>query len=100
MTKHPKQFTFWPLLPLGFLAVFLLFLTLFSRWGIRMNTFMSMFAISGLFGLTMVAFSLELVKSLKWEDIWKPFTICIGLCVVSFVSGWLLELNQPDLASE
>jgi hypothetical protein len=65
-----------------------------------MNTFMSMFAISGLFGLTMVAFSLELVKSLKWEDIWKPFLICLILCCLSFVGGYFIELNQPDLASE
>lgn len=99
-TSLIKQFTFYPILFLGAACVLLLILTIFSRRGIRINTFMAMMAVSGLFGMTMVAFSLELEKALTWKVIWKPFTVAMAIVVLLVLGGWLLELNKPDLVAE
>jgi len=99
-TTLMKKFTFWPILFIGVACALLLILTVFSRRGIRINTFMAMFAVSGLFGMTMVAFALELEKELTWKVIWKPFTIAVTIAVVLVVAGWLVELGKPDLVAE
>ncbi len=95
-----KKFSFWPILFIGVACVLLLILTIFSRRGIRINTFLAMMAVSGLFGMTMVSFALELEKELTWKVIWKPFTIAFVISVVLIVAGWLVELGKPDLVAE
>ena len=59
-----------------------------------------MMAVSGLFGLTMVGFSLELVHELTWNIIWKPFVISIVVVAILVFSGWLVELGKPDIVAE
>lgn len=95
-----KKFTFWPLLFIGVACALLLILTILSRQGIRVNTFLAMMGVSGLFGLTMVAFSLELDKPITWKVIWKPFVIAMVIVVILVVSGWLVELGKPDIVAE
>ena len=95
-----SQFTFWPLVPIGALVLVLLLLTLLSRNGIPVNTFIAMFAVSGLFGLTMVSFSLELTRKLTWKILWRPYLVAFGVVVVSILSAWLLERNKKDKLSE
>lgn len=95
-----KKFTFYPILFLGAACALLLLLTSFSRRGIRINTFFAMFAVSGLFGMAMVSFALELEKTLTWKVIWKPFTIALVMSVILVVAGWLVELGKPDLVAE
>jgi hypothetical protein len=99
-TTFFKRFTFYPILFIGVACVLLLLLTIFSRRGIRINTFLAMMAVSGMFGMTMVAFSLELEKELTWKVIWKPFTIAVAISIVLVVAGWLVELGKPDLVAE
>ena len=98
MVSSTKKFTFWPILFIVVSCVVLLILTILSRKGIRINTFLAMMAVSGLFALTMVGFSLELVHDLTWDMIWKPLVVAIAVVVVLIVSGWLIELGKPDLA--
>lgn len=101
MTTTTKKFTFWPILFILVACVVLLILTILSRKGIRINTFLAMMAVSGMFGLTMVGFSLELVHDITWSMIWKPLVIAIVIVAVLIVSGWLIELGgKPDLAVE
>jgi hypothetical protein len=95
-----KSFSFWPLLFVGVICVVLLLLTILSRKGIRINTFMAMMAVSGMFGMVMVSFALEIAKPITWKDIWRPFVLSMAVVTVCLVSGWLLELGKPDLASE
>lgn len=99
-TPKIKSFTFWPVLFLLVACALLLILTLLSRKGIRINTFLAMMAVSGLFGLTMVGFSLELVHELTWNIIWKPFVISIVVVAILVLSGWLVELGKPDIVAE
>ena len=98
--KKTKTFTFWPVLFLLVSCVLLLILTFLSRKGIRINTFLAMMAVSGLFGMTMVGFSLELVHEISWKIIWKPFVLSIAVVIVLVVSGWLIELGKPDIVAE
>ena len=98
--KNVKTFTFWPVLFLVVACGLLLILTILSRKGVRINTFLAMMAVSGLFGLTMVGFSLELVHELTWKIIWKPFVISIAVVVVLVMSGWLVELGKADIVAE
>lgn len=98
--NNVKTFTFWPVLFILVACALLLVLTFLSRKGIRINTFLAMMAVSGLFGLTMVGFSLELVHELTWKIIWKPFVISIAVVVVLVLSGWLIELGKPDIVAE
>ena len=95
-----KKFTFWPILFLAVACGVLLILTILSRKGVRINTFLAMMAVSGLFGLTMVGFSLELVHELTWKIIWKPFVVSMAIVVVLIFSGWLVELGKPDIVAE
>ena len=98
--NNTKSFTFWPVLFLLVACALLLVLTFLSRKGIRINTFLAMMAVSGLFGLTMVGFSLELVHELTWNIIWKPFVISIVVVAILVFSGWLVELGKPDIVAE
>jgi hypothetical protein len=98
--NNAKSFTFWPVLFILVACALLLVLTFLSRKGIRINTFLAMMAVSGMFGLTMVGFSLELVHELTWKIIWKPFVISIAVVVVLVLSGWLIELGKPDIVAE
>lgn len=95
-----KRFSFWPILFIGLACAVLLILTIMSRRGVRVNTFMAMAAVSVMFGMTMVAFAVELEKALTWKDIWRPFVIGVALVVVCVVGGWLIELGKPDLVAE
>lgn len=95
-----KPFTFWPLMFIAAACALLLVLTILSRNKIRVNTFLAMMATGGLFGLTMVGFSLELAKRLTWRVIWKPFTVAVAVVIVLVFVGWLLERNSPDLVAE
>lgn len=99
-THVVKKFTFYPILFLGIACVFLLILTILSRQGIRVNTFLAVTAVSAMFGLTMVSFALELAKPLTWDIIWRPLLIVVVLGILCIFSGWLLEHCKPDLAAE
>jgi hypothetical protein len=91
--------TFWPLLYVGLLVVGIVTLTLLDWANVKMNEFMAMFAISGLFGGVMTAYNLGTKANLTIAQLWPSLVACILAAILMLCLSRGLAVWHPDAAS-
>jgi hypothetical protein len=91
--------TFWPLIYVGMLVVVLVVLTLLDWQSIKMNSFASMFAVSGLFGCVMTAYNVGTKANLTWRGLWPSMLLTVLAAALMLGLARGLAVWHPDVAS-